>query len=73
MHGGGGWLVLFRFHGTPRPLVPIELTPLVSLSLSLSLQAWFIKLKITDKTELEGLLDEKAYAAHCEKESGGGN
>jgi glycine cleavage system H protein len=26
--------------------------------------AWFFKLKIVDKSELEGLMDEAAYAAH---------
>jgi glycine cleavage system H protein len=26
--------------------------------------AWFFKLKIADKSELEGLMDEAAYAAH---------
>jgi glycine cleavage system H protein len=27
-------------------------------------KAWFFKLKIADKSELEGLMDEAAYAAH---------
>ncbi|MBB1090878.1 glycine cleavage system protein H, partial [Rhodopseudomonas palustris] len=26
--------------------------------------AWFFKLKIADKSELEGLMDEAAYKAH---------
>ncbi len=27
-------------------------------------KAWFFKLKISDKSELGGLMDEAAYAAH---------
>ena len=27
-------------------------------------KAWFFKLKISDKSELDGLMDEAAYAAH---------
>ena len=27
-------------------------------------KAWFFKLKIADKSELGGLMDEAAYAAH---------
>lgn len=30
---------------------------------------WFIKLSIADESELESLMDEAAYKAHCEKES----
>mmetsp|Transcript_1299 Transcript_1299/g.2101 ORF Transcript_1299/g.2101 Transcript_1299/m.2101 type:complete len:156 (+) Transcript_1299:76-543(+) len=29
---------------------------------------WFMKLKIADKTQLDGLMDEAAYKAHCEDE-----
>ena len=28
---------------------------------------WIIKVKISDKSELDGLMDAKAYAAFCEK------
>jgi glycine cleavage system H protein len=30
---------------------------------------WFIKMTITDESELESLMDEAAYKEHCEKES----
>lgn len=31
--------------------------------------AWFIKLELSDDAELEGLMGEEDYKAHCEKES----
>jgi glycine cleavage system H protein len=31
--------------------------------------AWFIKLEIKDKSELDGLMDAAAYKEHCEKEA----
>lgn len=31
--------------------------------------AWFIKIEIKDKGELEGLLDAAAYKTYCEKEA----
>ena len=31
--------------------------------------AWFIKIEIKDKSELDGLLDPAAYKAHCVNES----
>lgn len=31
--------------------------------------AWFVKMEISDASELESLMDEAAYKAHCEKES----
>jgi glycine cleavage system H protein len=31
--------------------------------------AWFIKMKISDASELESLMDEAAYKEHCEKEA----
>ena len=31
--------------------------------------AWFIKLEMTDESELESLMDEAAYKEHCEKEA----
>lgn len=31
--------------------------------------AWFIKVEISDPSELESLLDEAAYKEHCEKEA----
>ena len=31
--------------------------------------AWFIKLEISDESELSELMGEDAYKAHCEKES----
>ncbi|KAL3936368.1 MAG: hypothetical protein SGBAC_008296 [Bacillariaceae sp.] len=30
---------------------------------------WFIKMSISDESELESLMDEAAYKEHCEKES----
>lgn len=30
---------------------------------------WFFKVKLSDESELEGLLSADAYAAHCESES----
>lgn len=29
---------------------------------------WIIKVELSDLSELEGLMDEEAYKAHCEKE-----
>ncbi|MFN7163217.1 MAG: glycine cleavage system protein GcvH [Hyphomonas sp.] len=29
-------------------------------------EAWFVRLKITDKHELDGLMDQAAYASYCE-------
>ena len=31
--------------------------------------AWFIKLEISDESELESLLDDAAYKEHCENEA----
>jgi glycine cleavage system H protein len=31
--------------------------------------AWFLKMKISDASELESLMDEAAYKEHCEKEA----
>jgi len=31
--------------------------------------AWFIKIKISDESELSGLLDPAAYKEHCDKEA----
>ena len=31
--------------------------------------AWFIKLEISDESELESLMDEAAYKEHCENEA----
>jgi glycine cleavage system H protein len=31
--------------------------------------AWFVKLEISDASELDSLLDESAYKEHCEKEA----
>ena len=31
--------------------------------------AWFIKLELSDESELESLMDEAAYKEHCEKEA----
>jgi glycine cleavage system H protein len=31
--------------------------------------AWFVKIEMSDESELGGLLDEAAYKAHCESES----
>eukprot|EP00538_Stauroneis_constricta_P012131 CAMPEP_0119549284 /NCGR_PEP_ID=MMETSP1352-20130426/3030_1 /TAXON_ID=265584 /ORGANISM="Stauroneis constricta, Strain CCMP1120" /LENGTH=156 /DNA_ID=CAMNT_0007594811 /DNA_START=63 /DNA_END=533 /DNA_ORIENTATION=- len=31
--------------------------------------AWFIKVELTDESELEDLLDEAAYKEHCENEA----
>ena len=31
--------------------------------------AWFIKLEMSDKSELEGLMTEAQYKEHCEKEA----
>ena len=31
--------------------------------------AWFIKLEISDESELESLMDASAYKEHCEKEA----
>lgn len=31
--------------------------------------AWFIKIEITDKSELDSLLSPEAYKEHCEKEA----
>lgn len=31
--------------------------------------AWFIKISITDKSQLESLMDPVAYKEHCEKEA----
>jgi glycine cleavage system H protein len=31
--------------------------------------AWFIKIEISDESELKSLLDEAAYKEHCEKEA----
>ena len=31
--------------------------------------AWFIKIKLSDKSELDSLMDEAAYQKHCEKEA----
>ncbi|CAB9505015.1 cleavage system H protein [Seminavis robusta] len=31
--------------------------------------AWFIKLEISDASELDGLMDEAAYKEHCDKEA----
>lgn len=32
------------------------------------LEAWIVKVAIADPSELDGLMDEKAYAEFCEKE-----
>lgn len=32
-------------------------------------EGWFIKLSISDESELKSLMDEAAYKEHCEKES----
>jgi glycine cleavage system H protein len=31
--------------------------------------AWFIKMEISDESELESLMDAAAYKEHCEKEA----
>ena len=31
--------------------------------------AWFIKIDMSDESDLEGLMDAKAYKEHCDKES----
>jgi glycine cleavage system H protein len=31
--------------------------------------AWFIKMEISDESELEGLMNEAQYKEHCEKEA----
>jgi glycine cleavage system H protein len=31
--------------------------------------AWFIKIEVSDESELEGLMDEAAYKEHCEAEA----
>jgi glycine cleavage system H protein len=31
--------------------------------------AWFIKMEIADKSELEGLMSGEQYKDHCEKEA----
>ena len=31
--------------------------------------AWFIKISISDKSQLDDLLDPEAYKVHCEKEA----
>ena len=40
-----------------------------TINTSPEVEGWFIKLEMTDASEAEKLMDEKAYKAHCEAEA----